>query len=426
MFRLCSFLALFAWLSIAPLCAQPQPKPASTAKSYTLSPDKYKRAVAYSHWQYGMYFLGVLWAVATLLAILKYRLAPRLRTWAENASRLRFVEAALFVPALLLVVDAARLPLDLFGHWLDLHYDQSIQGWASWAFDWSKSELLEFVLAIVLGWLLYAIIRRNPRRWWFYFWLASLPILVFMLFIEPLVIEPMFFQFEPLSLTQPNLVDSIEKVVARGDLAIPPDRIFLMKASEKLNSINAYVAGIGASKRVVVWDTTIAKMTPAQILFVFGHEMGHYVLGHIPKQIALLSALLLAALYAGYRVMIWALARWGPEWEIRGMEDWASLPLLLLIGTGCGFIATPITNGVSRYFEHQADVYGTEVTFSLIPPAAQTGAEAFQILGEVDLSEPDPNPLIEFWLYSHPSIAERIAFVQQYDPWSQNRTRYVH
>ena len=82
-------------------------------------------------------------------------------------------------------------------------------------------------------------------------------------------------------------MDALQKVVGRGGLTIPADRMFEMKASEKLNSLNAYVSGIGSSKRVVVWDTTIAKMTPPQIQFVFGHEMGHYVLNHVPKEIAI-------------------------------------------------------------------------------------------------------------------------------------------
>jgi len=417
---------LFVCLSIFPMYAQERAPANRQVKGYTLPPYKYAKAVAYSHWQYGLHFLGVLWAAGTLLAILTLRLAPRLRTSAENASHRRLFQAAIFVPGFLLMVDIARLPLDLFGQALDRHYDQSIQGWGSWAWDWTKGELIEFAIAIFLGWILYAAIWRSPRRWWLHFWLASLPILVFLLFIQPMVIEPLFFQFEPLVATQTNLVDALEKVVARGGLSIPPERIYLMKASEKLNSLNAYVAGLGPSKRVVVWDTTVAKMTPAQIQFVFGHEMGHYVLGHIPKQIAFLAALLLAGLYTGYRVMDWALSRWGAQWEIRGVEDWASLPLLILIFTVFSFAAEPIVNGMSRYYEHQADIYGTEVTFGLIPPAAQTGSEAFQILGEVGLSEPNPNPLIEFWLYDHPSISERVAFVQSYDPWSRNETEYIH
>ena len=101
------------------------------------------------------------------------------------------------------------------------------------------------------------------------------------------------------------------------------------------------------------------------------------------------------------------------------------MPLLILIVTAAGFVGEPVVNSVSRYFEHQADIYAIEVTFGLIPPAAQTGAEAFQILGETGLSEPNPNPLIEFWLYSHPSISKRMSFAQQYDPWSTNETKYV-
>jgi len=174
----------------------------------------------------------------------------------------------------------------------------------------------------------------------------------------------------------------------------------------------------------VVWDTTIAKMTAPQIQFVFGHEMGHYVLNHVPKEIAIFAVLLLLALLATYHGMNWALERWGPRLEIRGVEDWASLPLLILICTLAVFVAEPIANTVSRYFEHQADIYAIEVTFGLIPPAAQTGAETFQVLGETGLAEPDPNPLIKFWLYDHPSISERVRFAQQYDPWSRNETKY--
>jgi len=420
-------LALLVWVGLlaAPLAAQqrtPQANP--HGQGYKLPPGKYQRAVAYSHWQYAMHFLGVLWTVGTLVVILNLRVAPRLRNWAQHISGRRLLQAALFVPGLMLVLNLPHLPLEMFGHWLDRRYDQSIQGWISWLWDWTKGELLGFVIAIVLAWILYGSIRRSPRGWWLHFWLASLPLLVFLLFIQPLLIEPMFFEFKPLGETQPALVDALLKVVGRGGLTIPADRMYEMKASEKLNSLNAYVSGIGSSKRVVVWDTTIAKMTAPQIQLVFGHEMGHYVLNHVPKEIAIFAVLLLLALLATYHGMNWALERWGPRLEIRGVEDWASLPLLILICTLAVFVAEPIANTVSRYFEHQADIYAIEVTFGLIPPAAQTGAETFQVLGETGLAEPDPNPLIKFWLYDHPSISERVRFAQQYDPWSRNETKY--
>jgi STE24 endopeptidase len=420
-------LALLVWVGLlaAPIAAQQRTAQANPqSQGYKLPPGKYERAVAYSHWQYAMHFWGVLWTVGTLVVILNLRVAPRLRNWAQHISGRRLLQAALFVPGLMLVLNLPHLPLEMFGHWLDRRYDQSIQGWISWLWDWTKGELLGFGIAIVLAWILYGAIRRSPRRWWLHFWLASLPLLVFLLFIQPLVIEPMFFEFKPLGETQPALVDALLKVVGRGGLTIPADRMYEMKASEKLNSLNAYVSGIGSSKRVVVWDTTIAKMTAPQIQFVFGHEMGHYVLNHVPKEIAIFAVLLLLALLATYHGMNWALERWGPRWEIRGVEDWASLPLLILICTLAVFVAEPIANTVSRYFEHQADIYAIEVTFGLIPPAAQTGAETFQVLGETGLAEPDPNPLIKFWLYDHPSISERVRFAQQYDPWSRNETKY--
>ncbi len=281
------------------------------------------------------------------------------------------------------------------------------------------------VLAIGLAWILYMTIRHSPRRWWFHFWLASLPLLVFLFFIRPVAIEPMFFEFRPLVETQPALMDALLKVITRGGLTIPGERIYAMKASEKLNAPGVFLSGIAASKRVEVWDTTISKMTAPQIQFLFGHEMGHEALNHIPKGIALLAALWLLALLASYHGMNRALGRWRSRWDIRGVEDWASLPLLILICTAAGFVAGPIVNTVNRHFERQADVYAIEVTFGLIPPAAQTGAEAYQIVRESRLEEPSPNPLVEFWLYDHPSMSERVKFARQYDPWSKNETQYV-
>ena len=162
-----------------------------------------------------------------------------------------------------------------------------MQQWGSWFGDWGKGLLLGFLFASILGWILYAVLRRSPRRWWFYFWLAMIPILVFVLFITPVWIEPLFNKFEPLTDHHADLVTQIERVVHRGGMDIPPERMFEMKASEKTTELNAYVTGFGQTKRVVVWDTTMEHMTTPQTLFVFGHEMGHYVLGHIPKELAI-------------------------------------------------------------------------------------------------------------------------------------------
>ncbi len=171
--------------------------------------------------------------------------------------------------------------------------------------------------------------------------------------------------------------------------------MFEMKASEKTTELNAYVTGLGATKRVVVWDTTMEHMTTPQTLFVFGHEMGHYVLHHIAKGLTLLLLELLALFYLGYRLANWMVARYGARWGLRDLSDWASLPLLVLIISVLMFLATPAFNAVSRHYEHQADQYGLEVIHGLVPDAPLAAAEAFQILGERSLDYPYVGKLAE-------------------------------
>ena len=391
-------------------------------KNYTLPPDKYEKAVAYSRTQYALHFIGVAYSLLVLLLILSLRIAPIFRDWAERVSHRRFVQAVVFVPLLLLTCDALAFPLAAYNHHLDVRYDISVQSWGSWFWDWSKGEIIQFIIASILAYILYAVIRRSRRRWWLYFGLASLPIMVFLLLIAPVAIDPLFNHFEPLDRTQPALITEIEKVLKQGGLDIPHDRIFEMKASEKSNAINAYVTGVGASKRVVVWDTTISKMTPRQTVFVVGHEMGHYMLDHIPKGIAFAGALIIVVLMLVHLTLRRTLDRRQWRWSLRGLDDWASLPALLLFTYLFFFLAEPVFNTFSRYQEHQADVYGLEITHGIVPDSSEAAAEAFQIMGEVDLADPHPSTFIKFWLYSHPPLEERIRFANEYDPWSKGQS----
>ena len=412
------FLLLSFLLSPAAL-ADPAPQ------QYSLPPDKLQRAIEYAHAGYSLHFASEIYAVLILAVIVASGLAANFRDRAAAASKRRFVQTLIFVPLLLLTNDLLYLPANIYGQHLELKFDQSIQSWPSWLWDWTKSEIILLVCAVPLAFLLYAVIRRSPRRWWLYFWLATLPIIVTVMYLEPMVIEPLFYRFAPLEATHPALVGQLETLVARGGLAIPPDRMFEMKASEKLNSLNAYVSGFGGSKRVVVWDTTLQHLTTPETLFVFGHEMGHYVLGHIRNSLFWLSLLLLALLFLGSHILRWTIARWGIKWGIRDTADWASLPLMLLIVAIFSFLSEPLVNGYSRWQEHQADVFGLEITHGLVPDSSAAAAHSFQVMGEIGLDEPNPNHFIEFWLFSHPSTSDRLAFAETYDPWKNGHPRYV-
>lgn len=398
-----------------------QPAPEKRITAYTLPPDLYRKAHTLGQISFWGRLAAILYGWIILWLVLRWRVAPKYRDWAEKAGSVRFLQALIFAPPLLFTLAVLNIPFDLGEQWVSRKFGISVQGWGSWAWDWMKGEIVTLIIGTILIWILYFVIRKAPRLWWFYFWLIALPLLVLLVFLQPLIVDPLFHKFEPLAERDPALTVSLEKMVQRAGQDIPPERMYWMNASEKLNAIDAYVTGIGASKRIVVWDTTIAKMTTPQIVYVAGHEMGHYVLNHIWKGLAFGAAGLFILFYLGYRTIGSLLARYGENWQIRGVDDWASLPALLLLVSVFAFIGSPIDSAFSRHVEHQADQYGLEVTHGLTPDSNQVAAQSFQILGEVDLDDPDPNPLAVFLFYSHPPIRDRVQFALTYDPWAHGQ-----
>lgn len=402
-----------------------QPTPKVTA--YTLPPEIYRKAQSLSRLAFCAQLLTPFYGLLVLWVLLRSGISARFRDWAERTSRFSLIQSAIY--ALLIVISGGilYLPAEVLRHWAGLHYGLSVQRWGSWLVDWSKSQVITVVIAGLLVWILYGMMRRSARRWWLWFWLVIMPMDVFATFIWPLAIDPLFHKFEPLVRKDPALVAEIEQVARRAGLDIPPERIFWMKASEKVNLLNAYVTGIGASKRIVVYDTLLAKETTPQVLATVGHEMGHYVLGHVWKGFFFFEGFFALFLYLGFRAIHRILARWGAGWKVRGVDDLASLPALLLLIFFFAFLANPILNGFSRYVEHQADLYGLEVIHGIVPDSQQVAAQDLQILGREDLEYPTPSALHVFLFYDHPRIADRIRFALDYNPWSKRQpTRFVH
>jgi STE24 endopeptidase len=397
-----------------------------STETYQLAPERYQKAVSMARKEYTLYFVAVAWGILVLFALLRTGVVARLRDIAESASPRRSVQALIFVPALMLLLAVLHLPISIYAHRLSLQYQQSIQGWGSWFWDWTKGELLSLGLGYIVALLLVSVIQWKPRTWWLYFWYAMVPLSLFLFFISPWFLDPMFNRFTLLQDKHPELVEAIGKLTQRAGVPIPPERMFLMEASAKTNAINAYVTGVGASKRVVVWDTTIQKTNPDEVLAVVGHELGHYVLGHTWKGFLFFTGGLLVGLFVAFRTLRWALARWGKAWGVRGQEDWAALAVLLLIFHVLEFVGTPLGNGFSRMQEHAADVYGLEVTHGILPNSQQVAAQSFQKMGDIDLADPNPSQFITFWLYSHPPLGARLEFAHNYDPWSKGESpKYV-
>lgn len=395
------------------------------SSTYTLPLDKLEKAIHLSNWRTALHFGGVAWTLLILWLLVRWGLGEGVGGWAASLTQSAWLRGFLVVPVWLALFSLIGLPIEAASHAVSLHYGLSIQQWTGWFRDWSLSSLLLILFGTLALACLYALIRHSPRRWWLWFWLITIPVEVLGIYALPVFIDPLFNHFSPLEKSDPALVEQLERVAAKGGIDIPPSRMFLMDASAKSTGVNAYVTGFGSSKRIVVWDTTLKLASTDEILFIYGHEQGHYVLRHIVKGLIFSAVLIFVFYWIAYRLLRWMVTRYGDTWRIRSVDDWASVGLVLLLMTLLSFLAEPIGNAFSRRIEHQADVYGQEVIHGLVADPQQIATQDFQHLGEIWLENPSPNKFVEWWTYSHPSTSERKRFAAGYDPWViGNEPRY--
>jgi Zn-dependent protease with chaperone function len=399
----------------------PQPQ---SEQAYSLPPEKLAQAITLNKIRLALEIVGTLWGLAVLWLLLATRTASGLGAWAQRVSRHRWIQGLLFFGAFIVITTVASLPVDATGHAVSRYYAISVQHWGSWFGDQAKGLGVSLVFGTLVMLFFNWIVRVSPRAYWFWVWLVSLPLIVLSIFASPLIIDPLFNTFEPLTKTHAALVTKLETVVAKTGTNIPPERMFLMKASEKSNGLNAYVTGIGSSKRFVMWDTATDRLPDDEVMFVFGHESGHYVLNHIPKMLAIMAVGLFFVFWACARSAEWMLGRFGSRWGIAGQDKVAPVATragfltLIFALSMAGFILTPALNTMSRHYEHEADVYGQEAIHGLVADPQRTAVSAFNHLGEAWLEDPNPNPIVEFWDYNHPSVKNRANFAAHYDPWA--------
>ena len=407
--------------------AQEQANPASTQAThsqthsedaYSLPPGKLKEAIVLNRIRVALDIGQSLWGLIVLWWLLASGSAARLDGWTRDLTRRVWLQGLVFFAILIVILTLAGLLLDAAAHAASRHYGISVQGWGGWLGDQGKGLGVALVIGAPLGLFFNWLVRVSPRRYWLWIWVISLPLILASVFLAPLLLDPLFNKFEPLEQTHPALAAKLEAVVTRTGVQIPESRMFLMKASEKTNGINAYVTGIGSSKRFVMWDTTTDRMPDDEIMFIFGHESGHYVLNHIPKMLAMMMAGLFFVIWACAHVAEWMVQRCGERWHVHAVAGRAGFVTLFFAFSLAGLVLTPVGNAVSRHYEHEADVYGQEAIHGLVPDPQKTSVSSFNHLGESWLDDPNPNGFVEFWSYSHPSVQHRAQFAERYDPWA--------
>jgi STE24 endopeptidase len=367
------------------------------------------------HYQSGiaLWIVSNIWAFVVPALIFFTGFSSRLRDTARRFARGWFASLLIYVVLFLLVVFLANLPLDYYSDFLRPHdYGLSSQAFAKWLQDEFVSLGLTLLGGALFLWIPFLLLQRAPKRWWLYTWFASIPIVVFIGFIEPVWIEPLFNDFGPVH--DKALETRILKLAGRA--GIEGANVYEVNKSVDTKQLNAYVTGIGSSKRIVLWDTTLKEFDPDEVALVMSHEMGHYALGHVWKGLIYECAGLFFGFWLVHVSVGWILRRCRARSRVDDPGDIASLPLFILLFSAAAFVLTPPLLAVSRHYEHEADRFALEMTHQ-----NHGCAIVFVKFIEHDLSYPSPSRLMQFFRGSHPSAAERINFCNTYHPWLEGQ-----
>jgi Zn-dependent protease with chaperone function len=367
----------------------------------------------------------VLWAVETSLAmilpaaLLFSGVSARMRSLSQRVGRRWLITILLYAVLFTVLLAVLTLPVSYYaGYVRQHHYGLSNQSLGTWASDWIKAVALSGVGLAAVLWIPYLLLRRSPRRWWLYVGLASLPLTALLLVITPVWVDPLFNKYE--SMENQVLESRILALAQRA--GIGGSRVFQVDKSSDTKLVNAYVTGVGTTKRIVLWDTLLEKLQDDQVLFVTAHEMGHFVLRHTLVIIIATGILVTVSLYGVHRVAGGLIARFSGWFGFGDLTDVASFPLLLLLGNVASFVLSPLVLGFSRHQEHEADRFALEITRD-----NHAAASTFVVLQQENLAVPRPGRLYVLWRSSHPPLGERVGFANSYRPWETGEPpRYNH
>ena len=392
---------------------QAQSTSAPPAHERVAVPEPSEKALSYHHSGNILWMVSNLWSMVVPLAFLWTGLSGRIRDVAQRIGRRRFFVIGIYVIIFSAIGFVLDLPLSYYAGYVREHaYGLSNQTFGKWFGDAVKGLLVGICFGVAFLWLPFALLRRSPHRWWLYVGLLMVPFLLFVSLISPIWIDPLFNKFGPMrnKTLEANILALADRAGIQGS------RVFEVAKSVDTKALNAYVTGFGDTKRIVLWDTIIAALDERELLVVMGHEMGHYVLGHVWRMVVFFSLLIMATLYAIYRTAGWVIGRYRSRFGFDELSDVAALPLILLLFNAYLFLISPVIMGFTRYHEHEADRFGLEITRD-----NHAAATAFVKLQQENLAVPRPGWLYTMWRASHPPVGDRIDFSNDYRPWERNQ-----
>jgi STE24 endopeptidase len=418
-FRAFVFLALLVAVSPLGVHAQPaiQPTaditkvPAAAQPSSTfdadaateaymamIPPAAKARSDAYFEGGYWLILWDFLYASAMYLLLLQTRWSARMRDLAVRMTRFRWLQAAIYVFQFVLLTTLLGAPLGIYeGFVRERQYGLATQTFGPWMGDQFKMLLVNLLVSCLGVPFLFLIVRKRERSWWIWGAVSTLVFMVIGIALGPVYLQPIFNKIQRLD--DPKVTAPILRMAhANG---IPTNDVYEIDASKQTTRMSANVSGFANTMRITLNDNLLRRGSPEEIQAVMGHEMGHYVLNHIPKEIVFLTIVIFASFAYLYWSLAWALARWGYRWQIHEVSDPAVLPLVFLLTGILFFVLTPILNTDIRTQEKEADMFGLNA-------ARQPDGFAQAAIHLGEYRKMRPTPMEEFLFFDHPSGYNRI------------------
>ncbi len=346
-------------------------------------------------------FFSSIFNKAILLLFLFGGLLDVYNSWIA-ALNLPFILSGIIFFMLLIYADTIlEIPFSLYHTFvIEKQYGFSAMSIKLWIADFAKSILISSLLSILVISVGLWLVQHSPNLWWFWVWCFFLIYSIFIIYISPYVIEPLFNKFTPID--NKALEEGINNLMQKAGIKV--SRIFKMDASKRTTHTNAYFSGIGKVKRIVLYDTLIEKMNSNEALAVLAHEVGHWKRKHILKYIIVTEAIALIASYIGFKIIQGDFLV--NLFNLKDSSFFAKAILLGFLGSIAAFPFTPLFNYFSKKYEIEADRFACELTVE-----KEGMINALVKLSKDNLSNLHPHPLYAAFYYSHPPVLKRIRLI---------------
>lgn len=372
---------------------------ATQAYLATVSGATRARSDAYFEGGYWLLLWGTLVHAGIALVLLRSGMAAGIAAWgARTAGRRTALGLLLGIVPIVALLIGLGLPWDFYTGFVREHqYGMSNLKWGAWLGEWLIGAAIGTAAMSLLAWGVLAAIRRFPKSWWAWGTALTVSGIAVMIAAGPVFIDPLFNDYKPMAAGP--LRDQILSMARANGVAV--DQVYVVDASRQTKRISANVAGLGGTMRVALNDNLLNQCTPAEVRAVMGHELGHYVLGHIPWTIAALGGLVLLAFVAVDRATPWLLRRYGRNWGVTSLGDPAALPAVVLVLTVFALLAQPVLNTIIRVNEQAADAFG--INAARAPDGFASVAMKLAAYRKLE-----PGVWEERLMYDHPSGRTRV------------------